>query len=150
MRVTRLCFYTVAMAMVIASETACRSTGPVDVSTRSTRAPDPSGCYMRVFDAPGYKGAEEYINGPARLERLTRLPGGTSWQKRIRSARLGPAANVTVWTGEQYGGQRLMLSETTYASLPAQFDKSISSMEIRCTPRSNPVAANDRPEPDRR
>ena len=147
MRGTRLCFYTVAIAMVMASETACRSTAPLDVSNQSTRAPDPSGCYLRVFDAPDYKGAEEYINGPAKLARLTLLAGGKSWQKRIRSARLGPTAKVTVWTGEQYAGQQLMLSETTYASLPTQFDKSISSMEIRCAPK---VAINDRPAPDRR
>jgi hypothetical protein len=145
----RLSVCAVALAIVMASDAACRSAAPFDVPNQATRAPDPSGCYVRVFDTPDYRGANEYINGPARLNRLGSLAGGQSWQKRIRSARVGPAATVTVWTGEQYGGQRWMMAEGSYATLPAAFDKSISSMEIRCAATSTPVAANNQPEPDR-
>jgi hypothetical protein len=137
--------YAVILSAVMVSMIACRSAAPFDGTHRSTRAPDPSGCYVRVFDAPDYRGADEYINGPAKLERLTSLPGGQSWQGRIRSARLGPTAVVTVWTGERYAGQRLMMVEKAVSSLPAAFDRKVSSMDIRCAAASTPVAMNGRP-----
>jgi hypothetical protein len=140
----------VALAIVMAFDAGCRSAAPFDARNEATRAPDPSGCYMRVFDTPDYRGANEYINGPAKLDRLSSLPGGQSWQKRIRSARVGPAASVTVWTGERFAGQRWMMAEGSYSMLPGTFDKSISSMEIHCATKSTPVAANSHPEPDRR
>jgi hypothetical protein len=118
---------------LITGATACSSHAPLDARNRSTRPPDPAGCYVRVFDAPDYRGGEEYINGPVRLEQLTGLPGGKSWDDRIRSMRVGPAADVTVWTRERYAGQRWRVVEAAYTALPAMFDKTISSMEIQCT-----------------
>jgi hypothetical protein len=137
--------YVYAMALAVIMVPACRTAGSFDARNQSTRAPDPSGCYVRVFDTPDYRGSYEYINGPVKLERLTSVPGGASWYKRIRSVRLGPMAIVTMWTGERFAGQRLMLSETTYPSLPAGFDRAIASMEIRCAAASTPVAMNGRP-----
>jgi len=134
-----------ALAVVMVPAMACRTAGTFDARNQSTRAPDPSGCYVRVFDAPDYRGAYEYINGPAKFDRLTSVPGGASWYKRIRSARLGPTANVAMFTGERFAGQRLILSEAAYPSLPSGFDRSIASMEIRCATASTPVAMNGRP-----
>jgi hypothetical protein len=142
MRVIRHSAYVVLLATVTVSGVACRTAAPFDARNQSTRAPDPSGCYIRVFDAPDYRGADEYINGPVKLERLTVLPGGKSWHRRIRSARLGPASTVTVWTGEKYAGQRWTMAETAYSNLPGQFDKTISSMEIGCAPKTTPLAAS--------
>jgi hypothetical protein len=142
--------YAVAVSAAMVSAMACRSAAPFDARNQSTRAPDPSGCYVRVFDAPDYRGSYEYINGPAKFDRLTSVPGGASWYKRIRSARLGPTANVAMWTGERFAGQRLILSEAAYPSLPAGFDRSITSMEIRCATASTPVAANSQPATETR
>jgi hypothetical protein len=137
----RLPLFAVTFATMLVSAAACRSGTPLDARNRSTRPPDPTGCYVRVFDSPEYRGAEEYINGPIKLERLTNLPGGKSWSQRIRSVRVGPAAEVTVWTNEQYKGQQLRMVEAAYTTLPVVFDKKIASMQIQCAAQPRPVAA---------
>ena len=129
----RLPLLAATLTTLLVSAAACRSGAPLDARNRSTRPPDPTGCYVRVFDTPDYRGAEEYINGPIKLEQLTSLPGGKSWTKRIRSVRVGPSADVTVWTAERYSGQQLRMVETAYATLPMAFDKMIASMQIQCT-----------------
>jgi hypothetical protein len=97
-----------------------------------TRMPNPTGCYVQVWDAPKATGTSEYINGPAKHVTLRDLPGRRMWSNRIRSLRLGPAANATVWTDENFGGKSERLIEVDYMQLPPALSAKIQSMEITC------------------
>ena len=109
----------------------CRSAAP-SLDATGTRMPNPSGCYVQVWDAPKSAGNAEYINGPVKHVHLSDLPGRRTWSNRIRSLRLGPAANATVWTDENFRGKSMRLTEVDYMQLPEEFSATIESLEITC------------------
>jgi hypothetical protein len=100
----------------------------------SPTMPDPGGCYVLVYEGAQFSGAREYINGPARQRRLTELPFGSNWRNRIRSARVGPRATVTMWTDEGLAGtsQRLT-SNSEHSRLETMVSGRIESLEITCS-----------------
>jgi len=118
----------VATALTVAG---CRSVSRTD--TGAVNPPDPGGCFAQVWDAPGYRGAVDFLNGPVRLFNLERLPGGRSWRNRIRSVRVGKIARVTVWTDEQFTGRKWQLTNDAYERLPDTFDRQVESLEISCS-----------------
>jgi hypothetical protein len=95
--------------------------------------PSPDGCFIRVWDAPRFAGAADFINGPRNYPTLRDFPGGRLWNNRIRSASAGQGATVTLWTDENFQGVRLTLSpETDYRQLPESVAGRIESMNIDC------------------
>lgn len=96
--------------------------------------PSPDGCYLQVWDQPSFSGASEFINGPRRYEHLRDLPGRFNWKGRIRSLRLGPAANAIAWSNEGFEGESLLLtSDHRQAGRFATLPVNVESLDIRCT-----------------
>src|SRR5918993_5094157 len=74
-----------------------------------TTMPSPDGCYVRVWDQPGFTGASDFINGPRRYEHLRELPGDRPWSNRIKSLHLGPNAAAVVSFEEKVQGENALL-----------------------------------------
>jgi hypothetical protein len=100
---------------------------------RGYSMPSPDGCYLQVWDGPGFSGASEFINGPRRYEHLRDLPGRLNWRGRIRSVRVGPTARAIAWSNEGFEGESLLLTTDRpraegFATLPVD----IESLDVRC------------------
>ena len=110
--------------------------------------PNPSGCYIQVFDGDRLRGTKDFINGPMGYNTLSNLPNGADWTRRIRSVEVGPAATATIWTGPNRSGRSMVLRlDRPYFTLPADFSGKVQSMELRCvdariaqTPEPNAIA----------
>jgi hypothetical protein len=104
---------------------------PPDSSFRAM--PNPDGCYMQVWEAAEYGGMSDYINGPREYKSLRRMPNNRSWQRRINSVRLGPAAAVMVFTDEDFRGATLQLHpDTAHRQLPVAIAGQIESLRVAC------------------
>ena len=104
-------------------------------------APNPTGCYVKVFDQPQLRGTVDFINGPMRYAKLTGLPNGANWNDRIRSIEVGPGATATAWADTVFTGASIELRvDTRYPTLPAALVGAIKSLDVRCTqaPASDP------------
>ena len=100
---------------------------------RGMTAPNPSGCYIQVFDGERLRGGADFINGPMRYSTLSRLPNGADWNGRIRSIEVGPAATATIWTGPNQSGKSMNLRlDQPYPTLPEDFSGKVRSMDLRC------------------
>jgi hypothetical protein len=100
---------------------------------RGYTMPSPEGCYLQVWDGPGFNGASEFINGPRRYEHLRDLPGGLNWKGRIRSVRVGPTARAVAWSNEGFEGKSLLLTTDRprsegFPTLPVD----VESLDVRC------------------
>ncbi len=98
-------------------------------------APNPNGCYVMVFDQPGFRGVGDVWNGPGRwasLEGLVRTrPGG--WRNQIRSLSVGSTATVTVFTDSGFKGEsREFGSNTDDAQLDRALSERIESVQLTC------------------
>jgi hypothetical protein len=119
-----------AVVAVIAL-TGCATTSSSLV--RGMTAPNPSGCYVQVFDGNRLRGTKDFINGPMRYNTLSNLPNGADWTGRIRSLAVGPAATATIWTGANRSGKSMVLQlDRPYFALPADFSGKVRSMDLRC------------------
>ena len=95
--------------------------------------PNPSGCYMQVWEAADFSGTSDYINGPREYASLRQMPSNRTWQNRIVSVRIGPAAAVTVFTDENYRGQLLQLEpDSSHRQLPEAVAGQIESLRVAC------------------
>ena len=96
--------------------------------------PSPEGCYVRVWDQPGFLGTSDFINGPRRYEDLRELPGNRAWRNRIKSLHLGPNAAAIVFSEEKFRGRNALLIADNgtgrFPTIPAP----IQSLDIRCLP----------------
>jgi hypothetical protein len=100
---------------------------------QGTTAPNPNGCYVKVFEQPQLRGRTDFINGPKRYVTLNGLPNGADWNNRIRSVDVGPGATVTVWTDTNFEGASMGLpANTRSAALPPAFAGHIESIDVRC------------------
>ena len=66
--------------------------------------PNPSGCYIQVWEFADFTGTSDYINGPRAYASLRRMSNNRSWQNRIVSVRVGPTATVTAFAAEDFRG----------------------------------------------
>jgi len=97
-------------------------------------APNPAGCYVKVFDQPQLRGAADFLNGPMRYSTLARLATGANWANRIRSLEVGPGATATAWADVNYAGTSMDLRvDTRYPTLPTALVGMIKSLDVRCT-----------------
>jgi hypothetical protein len=116
---------------------ACAASSPNGGGTSSVRgmtAPNPTGCYVKVFDQPQLRGTADFINGPMRYATLTSLPNGANWNDRIRSIEVGPGATATAWDDAVFTGASMELRvDTRYPMLPTALVGAIKSLDVRCT-----------------
>ena len=97
-------------------------------------APNPNGCYVKVFDQPELRGAADFLNGPRRYSTLAPLVNGANWANRIRSVEVGPGATATAWTEVNYAGTSIEMGvDTRYPVLPPALAGAIKSLDVRCT-----------------
>ena len=95
--------------------------------------PNPSGCYMQVWEFADFTGTSDYINGPREYGSLRQMPNNRTWQNRIVSVRIGPTAAVTVFTEEDYRGQVLHLPpDSSHPQLPEGVSGQIESLRVSC------------------
>jgi hypothetical protein len=121
------------VVVLVASACACsRQRAFVNYS-----APDPTGCFVQVYEKPEFAGAREFLNGPHKYATLGNLPGGVSWRNRIRSLRVGPAiTTVTLWTDEVFSGSAVRLGpDRPVPRLHDAFAGQVESLEIACSPQ---------------
>lgn len=99
--------------------------------------PHPEGCYVEVFDAAGFRGNRDFINGPVKHATLSELPGGGNWKRRVLSLKAGPAATVRAWAAEDFAGASLRLRPEQQApTLSEAFSAKIESLQIECRPEN--------------
>src|SRR5262245_39610259 len=122
--------------VALSTMTACAShPAPLGSISSGMNMPNPSGCYVKVFDREQFRGAADFINGPRRYATLDGLPRGARWNKRIRSVQVGPGAVVTVWADEKFKGPSLqMRSDRRYGFLMESYAGRIKSMDVSCAP----------------
>jgi hypothetical protein len=112
----------------------CSACAPSLVSHLAMTAPNPIGCYVKVYDEAQFRGAADFVNGPMRYSTLTAMPNAARWSKRIRSAQVGPAATVTVWTDVNFTGTSMQMgTDRAYPTLPRAVAGDIESMVVNCT-----------------
>lgn len=100
---------------------------------RGMTAPNPNGCYVKVFEEPQLRGAADFLNGPMRYSTLARLANGANWTNRIRSLEVGPGATATAWAEVNYAGTSMELRvDMRYTTLPSALVGSIESLDVRC------------------
>ena len=96
-------------------------------------APNPEGCYIRVWDEPKYGGAVDYINGPSRYQNLRAMPRGRQWHNRIRSIQVGPSALATAYADTDFRGTSFPLQrDSRYPQLPDHMSGEIESLVVDC------------------
>jgi len=96
--------------------------------------PDPTGCYIMVFDGPDFTGTREFINGPRRYPTLTRMPFGANWSQRIRSIQVGLRASVTLWADTTFRGSAQVLRRGSKQPMVLSDDlaEGVESLAITC------------------
>jgi len=131
---TRVFWRTCMAAACVVTFNAC--TSRVEVRPLgSLTMPDPRGCYMLVYELPGFMGAREFINGPRKYPGLTDLPFRANWRRRIRSAEVGSAATVTMWAGAGFRGASQQLARgRSYPTLIEGVTGRVEALDIACAP----------------
>ena len=100
-------------------------------------APNPNGCYVRVYDRTDFGGIGDVFNGPGRWPRLERLVNTNeeSWRNRIRSLHVGTAATLTVYVEQDFkGSSRQFPPAADQPRLDPELSGRIESLEISCAP----------------
>ena len=119
-----------ALVALVAGSIGC---GPRQQGEWTRTMPNPDGCFVQVWDRPGFAGASDFINGPRQYPHLRDLPGRRSWTDRIGSVRVGAGVSAVAWSQEQFGGRRAELTADSlergaFAAVPVK----VQSLEIRC------------------
>lgn len=119
----------VVLVLLAAAAIGCGGRQP---PRRVSTMPNPQGCFIQVWDQPGFAGESEFLNGPRRYDDLDDLPGGSRWKRRVRSVRLGPSAQAIAWSDERFEGRDVRLVTNAgrdFERLPER----VESLEIQCT-----------------
>jgi hypothetical protein len=98
-------------------------------------APNPNGCYVKVFDGPEFRGLSDVWNGPLRVASLDTLRQrrAQGWRDAIRSLRVGATATVTLHTATDFGGEsREFGPGAEHAQLGARLSARAKSIELTC------------------
>ena len=96
--------------------------------------PSPDGCFVRVWDQPAFEGASSSSTARPSTGSLRDLPRRQSWNGRIRSLTLGPAASSAMaWSDEQFKGRSLLVTAVSreqgrVAAVPLE----VESLDINC------------------
>jgi hypothetical protein len=120
------------LRLAILTLTAVAGAGCARTELRVGRpAPNPNGCYVMVYDQPGFRGVGDLWNGPGRWATLDglRQTNQEGWRNRIRSLRVGSAATVTVYTDANFKGESRQFA---HPHLDPTFSGRIESVQLAC------------------
>jgi hypothetical protein len=121
---------TALLILIATLSPACAGRSPI----AHLSAPNPTGCFVEVFENENFAGPRDFINGPAKHWQLKNLPFHANWHERIRSVRVGPAATVLLWAKEGFEGDPLKFGpDRNHPRLPGEFSGKIASLEIGCS-----------------
>lgn len=124
-----------AIAVLVVAGCARRTDTPGPPELTFKTMPNPEGCYLQVWDGAQYVGVSDYINGPRDYPSLRSLPNNRSWRNRIASIRVGPTAEATAFTNENYQGAAVPLPPgTSHPVLPVAVAAQIESLRVACRP----------------
>ena len=103
---------------------------PVQVSTELEN----KGCWVKFFDKKNFKGDSLFLSGPVNLPRLIG-PFGYDWENKVRSVKVGPRANLTIYDNREYRDQDKFLDAgANVANLSKEmgFFDNFRSMMLNC------------------
>ena len=130
-------YYCYTATLAAAALCSCAKQQPVLQGIGGT-APNPSGCYVFVYDRTDWQGERAVLNGPTKWWTVERLRvDHKDWRNRIRSLEVGPTALVTLYTELNYKGASQQFGP---ASRPARFDgqlgAGVESLDVTCTTKT--------------
>jgi hypothetical protein len=120
----------ILLAAIAIAAPACAHPEPVYAP-----APNPTGCYVDVYDTEDGRGVRDVFNGPTRWSALDYLPHtrDRDWSGRIRSVRVGPAATLVVYSERNFhGGSLRMQADSTHFRVEQALGGRVQSLEIAC------------------
>lgn len=103
---------------------------PVQVSTELEN----KGCWVKFFDKKNFQGDSLFLSGPVNLPRLIG-PFGYDWENKVRSVKVGPRANLTIYDNREYRDQDKFLDAgANVANLSKEMDffDNFRSMMLNC------------------
>ncbi|SEN41130.1 Beta/Gamma crystallin [Nitrosospira multiformis] len=103
---------------------------PVQVSTELENR----GCWVKFFDKKNFQGDSLFLSGPVNLPRLIG-PFGYDWENKVRSVKVGPRANLTIYDNREYRDQDKFLDAgANVANLSKEmgFFDNFRSMMLNC------------------
>jgi len=107
-----------------------------EVTSSPGQAPNPSGCFVYVYEKADYLGEKTVLNGPARFRTLNRSlsASGPGWDNRIRSVKLGETAILTVFNEPSFGGRSARFaSGSVHSQLDPALAGHIQSAVLECS-----------------
>lgn len=88
------------------------------------------GCYIHLYDGNDFKDTDFKLTKPGSYRDLANLPGASQdWTDEADSAKVGPAATVTIYEDTGFTGQSMTLKP---GSDHASLDPEPSSLKLRC------------------
>ena len=103
---------------------------PVQVSTELEN----KGCWVKFFDKKNFEGDSLFLSGPINLPRLIG-PFGYDWENKVRSVKVGPKANLTIYDNREYRDQNKFLDageNVAKLSKEMGFFDNFRSMMLNC------------------
>jgi hypothetical protein len=103
---------------------------PVQVSAELEN----KGCWVKFFDKKNFQGDSLFLSGPVNLPRLIG-PFGYDWENKVRSVKVGPKANLTIYDNREYRDQDKFLDAgANVANLSKEmgFFDNFRSMMLSC------------------
>jgi hypothetical protein len=107
-----------------------------ELASSVVQAPNPSGCFVYVYDKPDFMGEKYVFNGPARFRTLNRTlsANGPGWDNRIRSLRLGETAVLTIFNEPSFAGRSTRFTAgSAHSQLETAFAGHIQSAVLECS-----------------
>ena len=103
---------------------------PVQVSTEIENRR----CWVKFFDKKNFQGDSLFLSGPVTLPRLIG-PFGYDWENKVRSVKVGPKANLTIFDNHNYRDEDKFLDAgANVANLSKEmgFFDNFRSMVLNC------------------
>lgn len=92
------------------------------------------GCWVKFFDKKNFQGDSLFLSGPVTLPRLIG-PFGYDWENKVRSVKVGPKANLTIFDNHNYRDEDKFLdagADVANLSKEMGFFDNFRSMVLNC------------------
>ncbi|ODT65028.1 MAG: hypothetical protein ABS69_19505 [Nitrosomonadales bacterium SCN 54-20] len=92
------------------------------------------GCWVKFFDRKNFQGDTLFLSGPVNLPQLIG-PFGYNWENKVRSVKVGPRANLTIFDNHNYRDEDKFLdagADIANLSKEMGFFDNFRSMVLNC------------------